>query len=114
MMPALAGVVLAVAAACGGNGSGDDTASGRAIEPEAQQRAESIVLTLADFPNDWRASARESDDTGQKKFNKCIGVDYSGLTRIGEAGRRTSRRVIRRRRSRTSSSSRANSRPKTR
>jgi hypothetical protein len=86
MMPAaVAGVVLAVAAACGGNGSGDETASKRAIEPEAQQRAESVVLTLADFPNDWRASAPESDESGQDKFNRCIGVDYSGLTRIGEA-----------------------------
>jgi hypothetical protein len=85
MMAALVGVVLAATAACGGNGNGDDTASGRAIEPEAQQRAESIVLKLSDFPNDWRASAPEADDSGGDKFNQCIGVDYSGLTRIGDA-----------------------------
>lgn len=78
-------VVLTVGSACGGNGS-DETASARAIEPEAQQRAESINLTLADFPAGWRASAPESDDdTGREVFNECIGVDYSGLTRIGDA-----------------------------
>jgi hypothetical protein len=85
MMAALVGVVLAATAACGGNGNGDDTASGRAFEQEAQQRARSIVLTLADFPNDWRGSAPEPDDNSRDKFNKCIGVDYSQLTRIGEA-----------------------------
>jgi hypothetical protein len=89
MMPAaVAGVVLAAAAACGGNGNGngDGTAAGRAIEPEAQQKAESINLTLADFPNGWRVSAPESDDdTGREVFNECIAVDYSGLTRIGDA-----------------------------
>jgi hypothetical protein len=86
LAPALAaGLVLAVASACGGS-NGDDTASGRAIEPEAQQRAESINLTLADFPNGWRASAPEANNSGQNKFNKCIGADYSGLTKIGEAG----------------------------
>ena len=68
----------------GGNGGGDDTASERAIEPEAQERAESIVLKLTDFPNGWRASAAEEDES-QNEFNKCIGVDYSGLTRIGDA-----------------------------
>jgi hypothetical protein len=78
-------VVLTVGSACGGNGS-DETASARAIEPEAQQRAESINLTLADFPDGWRVSAAESDDdTGREVFNECIGVDYSGLTRIGDA-----------------------------
>jgi hypothetical protein len=45
---AVVGITLAAGTACGGNGGGDDTASGRAIEPEAQQRAESINLTLAD------------------------------------------------------------------
>jgi hypothetical protein len=78
--------VLAVATACGGNDNGDDTASGRAIEPEAQQRAESINLTLADFPDGWRVAAPESDDdTGREVFNECIGGYYSGLTRIGDA-----------------------------
>lgn len=73
--------------ACGGNGGGgggDDTASKRAIEHEAQKRAESSVLKLADFPNGWRASAPE-DEGGQEKFNKCMGVDLSGLTKIGDA-----------------------------
>jgi hypothetical protein len=78
--------VLAVATACGGTDNGGDTASERAIEPEAQQRAESINLTLADFPDGWRVAAPESDDdTGREVFNECIGVGYSGLTRIGDA-----------------------------
>lgn len=78
-------VVLTVGSACGGNGS-DETASARAIEPEAEQRAESINLTLADFPDGWRVAAPESDDdTGREVFNECIGVDDSGLTRIGDA-----------------------------
>jgi hypothetical protein len=78
--------VLAVATACGGNDNGGDTASGRAIEPEAQQRAESINLRLADFPDGWRVAAPESDDdTGREVFAECISVDDSGLTRIGDA-----------------------------
>jgi hypothetical protein len=85
MMPALAGVVFAVAAACGGNGNGDGTAAQRSIEPEAQERAESLGLKLSDFPNGWRASAPEKDPAGREKFNKCIGVDYSEVTLVGEA-----------------------------
>jgi hypothetical protein len=84
MVAAVVGVVLAAGAACGGNGGGDDTAAGRAIEPEAQDRAEAIVLKLSDFPNGWRASAPE-DEEGGEEFRKCIGVDYSRLTMIGEA-----------------------------
>jgi hypothetical protein len=79
------GVVFAATAACGENGNGDETASGRAVEPEAQERAESILLKLADFPTGWRASAPEADESGRDKFNQRIGVDYSQLTRIGEA-----------------------------
>ena len=78
--------------ACGGSdgagdgGGGDDTASERAIEPEAQERAESIVLKLADFPDGWRASAPEEEDSAaDEEFNKCIGTDFSGLTEIGDA-----------------------------
>lgn len=91
IIAALALIVLLVAAgACGGDDDeGEATASGIAIEPEAQQRAESINLTLADFadfPDDWRVAAPESDDdTGREVFNECISVDYSGLTRTGDA-----------------------------
>jgi hypothetical protein len=84
---AAAAAVLVATPACGGDGGGgggDDTASASAIEPEAQKRAESIVLKLADFPNGWRASAPE-DSGGQEKFNKCVGADYSGLTKTGDA-----------------------------
>lgn len=86
LMTALVGVVLAAAAACGGNGTGDDSASGRAIEPEAQERAESIGLKLTDFPDGWRASAPEADgEKAQARFRECIGVDFSELTIVGEA-----------------------------
>jgi hypothetical protein len=85
MVAAALVVVLTVGSACGGNGS-DETASARAIEPEAQQRAESVNLTLADFPDGWRVAAPESDDdTGREVFNECNSVDDSGLTRIGDA-----------------------------
>jgi hypothetical protein len=80
-----AAAVLVAVPACGGNGGGgDDTAPGSAIEPAAQKRAESTLLKLADFPDGWRASAPE-DQGGQEKFNKCLGVDLSGLTKIGDA-----------------------------
>jgi hypothetical protein len=88
IIAALAPIVLLVAAgACGGDDDeGQATASGVAIEPEAQQRAESINLTLADFPDGWRIAAPESDDdTGREVFNECISVDSSGLTRTGDA-----------------------------
>ena len=85
---ALALIVLLVApGACGGDDDeGDATASKIAIEPEVQRRAESINLTLADFPDGWRVSAPESDDdTGREVFNECISVDDPGLTRTGDA-----------------------------
>ena len=58
IIAALALVILLVAAgACGGDDDeGEATASGIAIEPKAQQRAESINLTLADFADGWRVS----------------------------------------------------------
>ena len=88
IIAALALIVLLVAAgACGGDDDeGEATASGIAIEPEAQERAESINLTPADFPDGWRVAAPESDDdTGRELFSECISVDYSGLTRTGDA-----------------------------
>jgi hypothetical protein len=75
-----------IASSCGGDGneSGGGTASKRAIETEAQERAEAIVLKLADFPDGWRASAPE-DEGGGDDFRNCIGLDYSALTVTGEA-----------------------------
>jgi hypothetical protein len=56
------------------------------IEPAAQQRAESIVLTLSDFPDGWRAEADTAEDEDdQEAFNECVGADYSAFTIIGEA-----------------------------
>jgi len=81
-LAALAGV-LAVSA-CGGGTDIDESASKTAITPEAQEQAESMILQLSDFPNGWRGSAPE-DDENDEAFRKCIGVDYSSLTRTGAA-----------------------------
>lgn len=74
--------------ACGGDG--DDGAGGtdfqRSIEPEAQEQAESLVLTLSDFPDGWRTSrAEEEDEENESAFRECAGVDYSAFTIVGEA-----------------------------
>lgn len=60
------------------------TASKRAIEPEAQARAESMLLTLSDLPDGWRGSPPEDEDEGDEEFRSCVGSDYSGSTIIGE------------------------------
>lgn len=75
--------------ACGGDGNGD-TGGGsgfqRAIEPQAQERTESMLLTLSDFPDGWRAGAPdEEDEESEAAFRECAGVDYSAFTIIGEA-----------------------------
>ena len=82
--------MLAIVAAAGCGGGSDDGASGSAaqtaIEAGAQERAESSLLQLSDFPEGWRASTPDEEDTeGQEKFRACIGVDYSALTRTGDA-----------------------------
>jgi hypothetical protein len=89
-MRARAAIVLAVSlaavTACGGDGgAAKGTRAKRAIQANAQQRAESVVLRLSDFPNGWRASAPEQETPGAEKFRKCLGADYSALTIIGEA-----------------------------
>jgi hypothetical protein len=77
--------------ACGGDGEGDGGGAGgtdfqRAIEAEAQEQAEALLLTLADFPDGWRMSpADEEDDKSEAAFRECAGVDYSALTKVGEA-----------------------------
>lgn len=82
----LGALALAAGAACGGGGNGTPRAAKRAIEPNAQRRAKSIVLKLSDFPSGWRASARSPDDPGgSEKFRKCIGVNLSDTTLIGDA-----------------------------
>jgi hypothetical protein len=90
-MRMLAAVVLVTAAlagvSCGGDGndSGQGGSSKRAIQADAQQQAESMVLLLSDFPEGWRASASEEDKAAQDKFRKCIGASYSEFTITGEA-----------------------------
>jgi hypothetical protein len=57
----------------------------RAIEPDAQTRAGAVVLMLSDFPAGWRAgSADETDEDAEEDFRRCVGVDLSALTIIGE------------------------------
>jgi hypothetical protein len=88
----LAAVVVG-APACGGSteGNGREAASEfdpeprRDIQPEAQKRAESIVLELSDFPEGWRASPSGDDRLVGAEVERCIGVDFSSLTLIGFA-----------------------------
>jgi len=74
--------------ACGGDGNGESAGGSEpklAIEPEAQERAESIVLTLSDFPRGWRAEeAAGEGEADLEVFNDCVGADYSGFILIGE------------------------------
>lgn len=80
-------LVCLLPVACGGEGDSDDASSlaPRAIEPEAQERAESLVLTLSDFPDGWRAGASEEDEADDEAFNDCVGADFSAFTIVGEA-----------------------------
>jgi hypothetical protein len=86
MLACIGGASLVLAAACGGGDDGDATKAERAIKPEAQNRAESIVLKLSDFPDGWRASSPEDgDEQDEESFRKCLGVDYSEFTITGDA-----------------------------
>lgn len=81
-------VLLTGVSACS-SGDGDEEENGTGttlkIEPAAQERADAALLQLSDFPDGWRGSAADPDDDRGEDFRKCIGVDYSGLTRTGEA-----------------------------
>ena len=94
VVAAIAALVVATGVtACGGGGDGSGASDSgswkRDIQPEAQQRAESILLELGDFPDGWRASAPESDRDESEKFWKCIGSDFSAFTITGEAVSKT-------------------------
>ena len=84
-------VLIAGVSACGGGRRRGERrqrrgASSVEIDAAAQERAEAVVLQLSDFPTGWRASAAEEEDEGgAEKLRECIGVDYSGMTRTGEA-----------------------------
>lgn len=84
MILGLAALALAAGAACGGKGSGSETGARSAIEWRAQVRAESIGLELSDFTSGWRRSPPE-DQANPDELNICLGVDFSGLTRIADA-----------------------------
>jgi hypothetical protein len=87
VMVAIVAVALAASAACGGNGGGNSegTSAKGAIEAKAQERADSIVLKLSDFPDDWRATSAKKEDPGGEKFRRCIGVNDSAFTFLGDA-----------------------------
>jgi hypothetical protein len=75
--------------ACGGDGN-DSNGGGsqlkRAIEPAAQERAESMLLNLSDFPDGWRADEpAEEDEEADEAFRECVGADFSSFTVIGDA-----------------------------
>jgi hypothetical protein len=75
--------------ACGGDGNDNNGGGGqlkRAIEPAAQERAESMLLTLSDFPDGWRADEpAEEDEEADAAFRECVGVDFSAFTVVGDA-----------------------------
>jgi hypothetical protein len=84
----LLGVTVALGTSCGGGGGTSDASGNeakRTIEANAQERAESINLVLADFPEGWRVSLAERDKAAQERLRRCVGSDYSGATIIGEA-----------------------------
>jgi hypothetical protein len=77
-----------VLSACGGDEDGESESNQfkRAIEPQAQERAESVLLTSSDFPEGWDTEPADPDDEdSDEAFNDCIGADYSDFTLIGEA-----------------------------
>jgi hypothetical protein len=83
---ALLVAALGLVAGCGGGGKSDTGAPKRNINADAQRRAKSMVLTLSDFPDGWRASAPKPEDVGgDAKFRKCLGVDFSSLNLTGDA-----------------------------
>ena len=86
-MVAIVVVALAVSVSCGGKGGGNSegTSAKNAIEAKAQQRAESIILKLSDFPHGWQAIPARKEDPGGEQFRRCIGVDDSALTILGNA-----------------------------
>jgi hypothetical protein len=83
--------LLAGSVACGG-GDDDGTGEGgstarREIQAEAQERAESLNLTLSDFPDGWRMSEADEDeeDDEDDEFLACVGIDLAAITIIGDA-----------------------------
>lgn len=70
-------------AGCGGGSQSSVTAkeAQTVIEAEDQLRAESIGLTLADFPPGWRATPSTEDDDD----DECVSFDFSDLTVSGAA-----------------------------
>jgi hypothetical protein len=82
LVTGLSGLALS---ACGGGEDGKGTAANRAIEAKAQERARSIVLKLSDFPDYWRGSRHEMEPAAEERLRVCLGVNYSALTRIGDA-----------------------------
>jgi hypothetical protein len=84
---ALIVTVVLVGAACSGdgNGNGGSARAKRAIQPKTQALAESMNLELGDFPPRWRASRAAGDTASVEESRRCLGIDFSSLTILGEA-----------------------------
>jgi hypothetical protein len=68
---------------CGGDDSEQGAGQAQtAIEADAQERAETIVLSLDDFPSGWRA---EPEDDEENQGPECLDLDFSDLTVNGRA-----------------------------
>ena len=55
-------------------------AAEQALEPEAQERAQSVPLTLSDLPDSW-----QPHEGGVGVIGACLGGDLSALTIVGAA-----------------------------
>jgi hypothetical protein len=77
-------VTLAVSNGCGGGEEKGGAEVARAIEPEAQARAETTGLNPSDFPDGWQAAPAQAA-RGEDEFRRCLGIDFSAFTVIGEA-----------------------------
>lgn len=82
---ALLGGAVACGGKDGGGGSDGEREATRAIQPEAQEYAQSLILTLSDFPDGWRQRQADDETTGREEFRACLGVDLSPFTITGEA-----------------------------
>jgi hypothetical protein len=86
LLPVVVTAALVGAVGCGGGGDDPETSAAKDdIEPQAQQKAESLVLQLPDFPAGWRAAQSEDNGEDGGEFRQCAGLDFSRFTTTGEA-----------------------------
>ena len=75
-----------IGAGCGGGDDDEQTTDSQeaqtSIEPEKQERAESMILELSDLPPGWRAGPVEEDEEDECE---AADPDLSSVTETGEA-----------------------------